>query len=234
MNPSYTDYVKNLSSKWPGLKPLDAFLTSPQQKMSNGGVEGSIEYLEFYGDGNTRRSDAVVDGLIDKTLEFTSDDMDPSAIGLCILVEDIGPRVVKTLGEALNINPEFFCGHIERGGFIKIEESPPSSLMTFLPSHVGSQDFMSFHYQKPIDLGELKRNTNNSYELSLYGNSERPVRCLPALFGRHVGLVRSCFSILHKKLGRGRWICTCCSTVVSSSHIHSRLSSFLVIISNED
>ncbi|KAI0850581.1 hypothetical protein F5Y00DRAFT_268334 [Daldinia vernicosa] len=190
----------------PDLRPLSEFLTSPCQRPDVEEVECHIAGLEFRGDGTTRYSRIGTDELSDTALGFIAKDASSNAVGLCLLVEDIGPSVMETLGGILDVDPYFFCGHIERR-FVDIEKDPPSSLMTSIPSRISSQNFANFHYQRPIDLGELDAYPSIPHNLRLRGSSTRPRRALPELFGRYIGLIRSCFSILYKRLDGDRWIC---------------------------
>ncbi|KAI0380703.1 hypothetical protein F5Y04DRAFT_96510 [Hypomontagnella monticulosa] len=205
MDPSYSDYVKHLSREWPGLEPLAEFLTCPHQQPEVKEAGCRIECLQFQEDGNTYYTGLDADGVVDAILDFTLNSEAAKTAGICILVEDIEPRVINALGGALDINPHFFGGHIERS-FVEIEKGPPSSHMVSLPSHVGSQNYVNLHYQRPIDLGEKDTQLNIPYHLRLRGNSVRPGRSLPALFGRNVGFIRSCFSIFHKQIGDSQWV----------------------------
>ncbi|KAK6958361.1 hypothetical protein Daesc_001160 [Daldinia eschscholtzii] len=206
MDPSYFDYVKHLSRNQPDLKPLFEFLTGycPRSKVEE--VECHVAGLEFRSDETTSYSRIDNRELTSITTRFIAKDASSNTAGLCLLIEDIGPSVMETLGEILDIDPYFFCGHIERR-FVDVEKDPPSSLMTSIPSRVGSQNFANLHYQRPIDLGELGSYPNIPHDLRLHGSSTRPRRALPELFGRYVGLIRSCFSIFYKRLDDDRWIC---------------------------
>ncbi|OTB15890.1 hypothetical protein K445DRAFT_366502 [Daldinia sp. EC12] len=206
MDPSYCDYVKHLSRNQPDLRPLSEFLTGycPQSNVEE--VECHVAGLEFRSDETTSYSRIDNHELTSITTRFITKDASPNTVGFCLLIEDIGPSVMETLGEILDIDPYFFCGHIERR-FVDIEKDPPSSLMTSIPSRVGSQNFANLHYQRPIDLGELGSYPNIPHDLRLRGSSTRPRRALPELFGRYVGLIRSCFSIFYKRLDGDRWIC---------------------------
>lgn len=206
MDPSYSEYVKYLSREWPNLEPLSELLTGSHQRPEVKEAGCHIACLQFQADGNTYYTRLDADRVVDVILDFTLNSEVAKTAGICILVEDIEPRVIDDLGGALDINPHFFCGHIERS-FVEIEKSPPSSHMVSLPSHVGSQNYVNLHYQRPIDLGEKDAYLSIPYHLRLCGNSVRPGRSLPALFGRNVGFIRSCFSIFHKQLGDSQWIC---------------------------
>ncbi|OTA91094.1 hypothetical protein M434DRAFT_33012 [Hypoxylon sp. CO27-5] len=205
MGSAYSDYVRHLSYEWPGLASLSAFLKSHEESEIER-LGDHIVCLEFDEDRATRLSKLRSDILADGILDFVAKRKAPNTVGMCVLVEDIVPETVEVLGGILDIDPHFFSGYIERG-FVEIERNPPSPLMTSLPSYIRSQSFANFHYQRPIDLGEYDAHSNIPYELCLQGKLVRPGRCLPSLFGKHIGLIRSCFSILHKRLDESRWIC---------------------------
>ncbi|OTA57662.1 hypothetical protein K449DRAFT_416006 [Hypoxylon sp. EC38] len=213
---TYSDYVRHLSYQFPNLSPLLEFLkTYDGSEIEELGDH--IACLEFDENRATSLSNLRLDALADATLEFVAKKAS-STVGMCILVEDITPKTVEALGRILEIDPHFFSGHIENS-FVEIERHPPSSLMTSLPSYVGSQSFANFHYQRPIDLGEYDVHSNIPYELHLCGKLARRGRCLPALFGKHIGFIRSCFSILQKRLDNGRWICIMLMDSVSADVI---------------
>ncbi|KAI8963281.1 hypothetical protein F5Y11DRAFT_356384 [Daldinia sp. FL1419] len=218
MDPTYFDYVEHLSRIQLDLRPLSQFLVGHCQQPNVEEVGCRIAGLEFRDDGTTHYSKIGTDELADTTSRFTVKDTSSNAVGLCLLIEDVGPRVMETLGGILDIDPYFFCGHVERR-YVDIEKDPPSSLMTSIPSRIGSQNFANFHYQRPIDLGEPDTYPSIPHELRLHGSSTRPRRALPELFGRYVGLIRSCFSISYTRLDNDRWICVMLMDSISTDVI---------------
>ncbi|KAI1799721.1 hypothetical protein F4811DRAFT_542606 [Daldinia bambusicola] len=223
MDPTYLGYVKHLSQDKSDLRPLSEFLAGycPQSGVEE--VECHTAGLEFRSDGTTSYFRIDNRELADVTSRFITKDTSSSTVGLCLLVEDVGPSVMETLGGLLDVDPYFFCGHIERR-FVDIEKDPPSPLMTSIPSRVGSQNFANLHYQRPIDLGELDSYSSIPYDLRLRGSATTPRRALPELFGRYIGLIRSCFSIFYKRLDDERWICLMLMDSISTDVIGCHLT----------
>ncbi|RAH47403.1 uncharacterized protein BO95DRAFT_441227 [Aspergillus brunneoviolaceus CBS 621.78] len=126
--------------------------------------------------------------------------------GLVAIIENLRPEDVETLGSAWDIDPFFFCGHIA-SSYQVVEDGPPPPLMALPPSRIASQEYFNLHYQKVLDLGAESILTHLPYKLGLPANIPRIVRRLPGLSGRAIGLVRSCCSVLKKRMPGGIWIC---------------------------
>ena len=199
---SYTEFVTHLSSGIPSLAPLANFLNELQPHTK---AHSSIDYIEVRENGAGQIQRTSLKHLLGKLRNFLADTI-PETKGLCVLIEDVSPGDIDALGSLLDIDPRFFCGHIATN-FEEIERYPPTFLMSSLPSSIFAHDFMNFHYQKVIDLGEHSELRKVPYNLCLAGNCPRAVRRMPALSARNIGFVRSCFSILHKNLENDRWIC---------------------------
>ncbi|KAI1383059.1 uncharacterized protein F4822DRAFT_440757 [Hypoxylon trugodes] len=206
MSSPYFDYVQNLSQESPGPSLLFEFLRGSCLQPEVEQLGCNIASLEFYEDGVTEYSRLNAEKLASQISRYAKHDTASKAVGLCVLVEDVRPDVVEILGGAFDINPNFFGEHIEKS-FVEIERNPPSSLMTSLPTRVGSEGFVNIHYQRPINLGDTDTHSDFPYEIYLRNKVTRPGRCLPALFGKRIGFIRSCFSMLHKRINDDRWIC---------------------------
>lgn len=108
MDPSYSEYVKYLSREWPNLEPLSELLTGSHQRPEVKEAGCHIACLQFQADGNTYYTRLDADRVVDVILDFTLNSEVAKTAGICILVEDIEPRVIDDLGGALDINPHFF------------------------------------------------------------------------------------------------------------------------------
>jgi hypothetical protein len=207
MASSYKEFVGRLVARNPSLMSLLAFLNSDGSQTLS---ESIVSCIETDGGGNVITHERThVEQLVSKVLSLpcrSSRDIGGFITSLVVVIDNLHPADVETLGSALDINPLFFGGHIA-SSYQDIERSPAPPLMALLPSQITSQDFFTIHYHRVLDLGEQSALGHLPYKLVLPGNIPRVVRRVPPLSGREIGLVRSCCSVLKKKLPNGTWIC---------------------------
>ncbi|KAF9765486.1 hypothetical protein IL306_002224, partial [Fusarium sp. DS 682] len=127
------------------------------------------------------------------------------ALGRVVIVKNIGPELVETIGAALDIDPLFFAGHITTD-FEDIEADPPPPALALLPSVLAVRGYLHLHYQQVLNLGNTSNFATSSYAFRTSAKAQRNVRRLPGLSGRQLGLARAGCSLMVKKLGH-KWIC---------------------------
>ncbi|KAI1124588.1 hypothetical protein F5Y10DRAFT_249000 [Nemania abortiva] len=129
----------------------------------------------------------------------------PAGQGRVLIVEDIHPSIIETLGIALDIDPAFFADYIMTK-YDEIEKSPAPPSIALVPSHLVSQeDRLTIHFQKIVDLGSEGTFLDSPWTLQTRTNVPRSVRRLSPISGRQLGIVRGCYSILRKPFSQG-WI----------------------------
>jgi hypothetical protein len=200
MAPSYSQYVRDMTSRNPSLGALSSFLDHQPRTTSNS-IVNYVEIENAGGPGSLQKSStkalaAQVDSGLTKSI--------------LAIVENLHPDDVETLGSSLDIDPFFFCGHIA-SSYRDIENAPPPPLLALPPSRIISRKYFNIHYQKVLDLGDECTLRHVPYTLSLAGNIPRSIRRLPALSGRLIGLLRTCTSVMKKDLPNGLWVCECIS-----------------------
>lgn len=123
---------------------------------------------------------------------------DPLVCTRIVLVENINSRLMNLIGEALDIDPLFFAGHVITD-FKDIEKAPLPPSLAILPSIAAEKGYLNMHFQQVLDLGRSDTFKNAAYSLTSDCNTPRNVRRLPSLSGRQLGLGRGCCSVLVKR-----------------------------------
>lgn len=190
----YRDYVLRMTARNPTLNALSTFLQHPSPYSS------VTSCLEINSEGQTRRLEKVT--ATDVVIQANSG----ISQGTITIIENVHSNDIEVLGSGLDIDPFFFSGHIA-SSYEVVENSPPQPHLVLPPSRIISQNFFNLYYHEVLDLGPESRGPRLPYTLAPATNIFRPVRCLPALSGRSIGLMRGCISVLKKNLPNGRWIC---------------------------
>ncbi|KAI0402836.1 hypothetical protein F4802DRAFT_334828 [Xylaria palmicola] len=201
---SYGDFVAYASARNPSLSELSSLLrgTGNNRRASN------IISMEVNDQGQGNQYGAADrKDMVAQIRDFEQRKPEGCRGGLLIVIEDPAADEVREIGALLDIDPFFFAGHFSVS-YQDVERSSSSPLQGLLPSRVVAADHINIHFQTVLDLGGV----NNAGGPPLYktrtgGNSPRSVRVLPSLSNRHIGIVRSCTSVLKKKLRGGAWIC---------------------------
>lgn len=201
MGRSYIDFVDSLSARYPTLTALAGFLRSG----ANPAYTSRIRVVHV---DNNSIADQTRDLKLAELLSRLNDYITfPQLGGMVVLLEDPGPDEIEKLGSALDIDPIFFCGHVATA-YKDVEKEPPPPIMTMFPSQASSQEFVHIHCQKVLDLGVERLLAGTTYTLVLPGNCPRQVRLMQPLSGRQLALLRTCTSVLRKRLGENTWVCT--------------------------
>ncbi|KAH6963268.1 hypothetical protein DER45DRAFT_582771 [Fusarium avenaceum] len=185
---SYIDHVRQRTQTNPCLHPLVDYLGKAHRFRSR------VHILDIHTSPNS----------ILQTVEIPEEDIsricqnDPLVCTRIVLVENINSRLMSQIGEALDIDPLFFAGHVITD-FKDIEKAPlPPSLAT-LPSIAAENGYLNIHFQQVLDLGNSDTFRNEVYSLTSDSNTPRNVRRLPPLSGRQLSLGRGCCSMLVKR-----------------------------------
>jgi len=203
---SYGEYVSHAAARSPSLSALSTFLGNKTLQPSSASMVLSMQV-----DLRGQAGDYRVTGLEDVMAQV--EDLQYQARkgfggGLLIAVEDPGPIELEALGEALDVDPFFFAGHLAMT-FQHIERNPNPPLLSLLPSKLASAEHININFQTVLDLGDEDDTVMcpRPYKVTIAGNNMRQLRILPPLSRRCIGLVRSCASVLRKDIGNGAWIC---------------------------
>lgn len=122
-------------------------------------------------------------------------------VGRVLLIENIQPDIINSLGQLLDLDPIFFAEHITTDSQ-DIEKAPLPPSLAFCPSQIAKRDHLHIHYQQIVDLGNTTEFKNSKYLLYTDSNVPRNTRRLPHLSGRQLALARGCCSILLKRLDK--------------------------------
>jgi len=213
MTAPYSVFVNHVADAKPRLRSLDEFLQDERARKQNSSIAKCVKYMR---DGTAHLLDANSKSLSGKIESFMEDDQSGS-LGMCVLVEDVNSNDINILGSLLDIDPDFFCGHLNTK-YESIENRPPTCLMSSLPSLIASQQFVHLHYQRVLEMGDMARSLKIAAKFCLLGNSSRLVKRMPSLSGKYMGLARACFSVFYKKLPNDRWIGRCYSKMRSDAN----------------
>lgn len=198
--PSYADFVRFQSQKNPCLTDLAEILG---RKPRNGASTSTITRLDYSCDGGLpplTQSPKVADADVSKLLSTNR-----ALPGRILFIENIQPSLVSALGEAMDIDPLFFAGHITTD-FSGIEIAPPPPSLALFPSQLTESGYLHVHFQQVIDLGSADLFKDCGYALKTDSANPRNVRRLPDISGRQLALARACCSVLVKHI-KNEWIC---------------------------
>lgn len=206
---SYIDHVRKRTHTNPCLRPLVDYLVKEPRFRSR------VHILDIHtAASSVLQAVEIPEEEISRIYQHS-----PLVSTRIVLVENINSRLISQIGEALDIDPLFFAGHVITD-FKDIENAPlPPSLAT-LPSIAAEKGYLNIHFQQVLDLGSSATFKNVAYSLKSDSNTPRNVRRLPSLFGRQLGLGRGCCSMLVKRLKNT----SICKSIPSYS-----LSLFLVL-----
>ncbi|KAJ9269113.1 hypothetical protein DTO212C5_4796 [Paecilomyces variotii] len=170
MIPSYRSYVAHMTARNPSLAALSDFLGHRTLALHS----STVSYMEIGHGGHAGqpRSSTCTELVSKVNLGLTS--------GLVIVIENLHPDDVETLGSSWDIDPFFFCGHVA-SSYQVAEDGLPSPLMALPPSRIASQEYFDLHYHKVVDLGDESTLGHLPYKLVLQANIPRIVRRLPGL-----------------------------------------------------
>lgn len=213
---SYKDFTSYRSKLNPSLSSLNQYLNRET------GAESAGTVLDFGEHGATTQHQMLEGGDLSHLTTASS-----SVFTRIILVEDISPRLICSVGAAFDIDPSFFAGYISTD-FEAIENKPPTPSLATLPSVTAERGHLHLHYHLVMDLGSAENfSTDTPYALKSDANVARNVRRLPPLSGRQLALARACCSILLKKIGN-LWICKSPLQGVSRVRLLTWIGLFLV------
>ncbi|KAI9658983.1 MAG: hypothetical protein M1821_001943 [Bathelium mastoideum] len=213
MDKSYSSFVRAFAARNPRLSLLAEALTKCSHWDKSSGGIGCIKFQgrKVAGSGATDLQQVISEI---ESLKVSG----TRATGLCVLIEDIHPNEINKLGAVLDADPHFFSDHIATGPEYP-DKRPAIDSESVLPSQIYGDGFVNLHYQRVIDLGEHSALRDIPYSLNLEGNSRRPVRRMPPILNRDVGLARACFSIMRKQFANETWICVMLMDSASSDII---------------
>lgn len=188
---SYTSYVAARTQRNPCLRSLLDFLTSDHSLQR----ACQIAYVEFSSPSGV----AIRKRLDLNTLASLLVDKTKGIRGQLLIVEDLSPAVIETLGSALNLDPFFFASHIDVARNDMRVKRPCTAT---LPSMIRSRDFLTLHYHRVLEFEHLPPRSRLRRDM----NVPRKVMILPSIQGTNIGLARHCCSI-SKTVGHdGLWL----------------------------
>ncbi|KAI0020004.1 hypothetical protein F4780DRAFT_395409 [Xylariomycetidae sp. FL0641] len=200
---SYKDYVRQLTIQNPSLASLSRFLDSSAPSESE---LSKIDIIRVDDEGLTQQKGGFDIEKMTREITALQHQQARRRDGLVIIIEDPGAVEMETLGELLDVNPFFFCGHVA-STYEKFEAGPLSPLMALPPSRLCTQEYINIHFQRVIDFGHESAVDPPFYKVATENIVPRNVRLLSPLSGRRLGLARSCCSVLSKACDNGSWIC---------------------------
>ncbi|KAI3317234.1 hypothetical protein HD806DRAFT_515574 [Xylariaceae sp. AK1471] len=202
MTKTYEDFVKFREQKNPCLQGLSKFLAAAQRMDLNSSKLYVVNCCAGALGIDAHHGEQLPHG--DLALALLPP---PSGQGRVVIIEDLHPSLLESLGSALDIDPIFFADHILTS-FEDIEFSPAPPSVALPPSSIISREnWFHIHYQQIVDLGfEDKQAEQTPWVLKTSGNVQRSVRRLIPLRGRQLGIVRGCCSIL-KQVFEQSWVC---------------------------
>ncbi|CAG9986826.1 unnamed protein product [Clonostachys byssicola] len=178
---SYKDFTFYRTKLNPSLSSLNQYLNR------EAGAASTVTVLDF-GEHETTSQHQMVEGVDLSHLTTTSSLVSTRII----LIEDISPRLISSVGAAFDIDPSFFAGYISTD-FEAIENKPPTPSLVTLPSVTAERGQLHLHYHLVMDLGSAETfTTDTPYALKTDANVARNVRRLPPLSGRQLALARAC------------------------------------------
>ncbi|CAG9952005.1 unnamed protein product [Clonostachys rosea f. rosea IK726] len=178
---SYKDFASYRSKLNPSLSSLNQYLNREI------GAESVVTVLDFGEHGAASQYQMVEGGDLSHLTTASS-----SVSTRIILIEDISPRLISSVGAAFDIDPSFFADYISTD-FEAFESNPPTPSLATLPSVTAERGHLHLHYHIVMDLGSAENfNTDTPYALKSDANVARNVRRLPPLSGRQLALARVC------------------------------------------
>ncbi|RDW81302.1 uncharacterized protein DSM5745_04859 [Aspergillus mulundensis] len=119
-----------------------------------------------------------------------------------LIIEDLQPEIILTLGNAHHIDPVFFASHLH-APFRQIKTQTPN--LATLPSRIRYQNFINFHYHRAV---ELRGPIENEHRLTRDMNVNRKIAVLVPTEDTRIALVQHACSVilLNDRTGPG-WLC---------------------------
>lgn len=184
----YYDFVRIRRLANPSIEGLRRHLKITQAGSS------SVVLLEYSSGRNSPSSPVRISA---EELSTVIENPSPVA-GRVLLIENIEPSLINSLGKLLDIDPVFFADYVATD-FGGIDKAPLTPFRAFFPSQLAQRGHLHIHYQQVIDLGQSKDFAASIFQLKTESNASRSTRLLPHLKGRQLGLARGCCSILLKQ-----------------------------------
>lgn len=212
MRPSYYDFVKAHAQQGPIHRAVLDFLDGRSNGQSR--QNDNLYSIDYDSGAKPATHSTIVSNeqlTLDVSLAIAESDS-KFALRRVVVIEDISPQTMMHLGALLDISPVFFATYLATT-FADVELAPPPPLLTLPPADFASTDLLHLHYQRVVNLSLHPLGTGWPYTFKTSGNVPRSVRCLAPLSGRRTGLVRSCCSILRKRLSDTSWVCKCHCTL---------------------
>jgi hypothetical protein len=200
---SYLDFVRAQSRLNPCLESLTQFLAQPRPNRSRGTTR--VHCVEVGPDSTT----IFETGIIDVILESRSCQpgrAEAEVLGYVLIIEDIGPDAVELLGSELDIDPLFFCSHINTSMPTKKENTPLPPALALFPSQLKFKESLHIHSQRVFEFDKSKDFSKAPYHSLLEGHYSRNIRHLPPLTREQTALVRSCCSVTLKRFDERPWL----------------------------
>lgn len=189
---SYKSYVQARTKRNSSLQNLLDFLSSDDSRQRTCRI-ACIEFSSLSGIAIRKCLDL-------NTLKLLLTDRTNGIQGRLLIVEDLHPDIVETLGSILNLDPFFFASHID---LYKFDISRKRPCMTVsLPSRLKSQDFLTLRYHRVFDF----KHSLPRQSLRRDMNVSRKVMMIPSSKGSNLGLARHGCSILRVSGDDGFWL----------------------------
>ncbi|KAF4959043.1 hypothetical protein FGADI_1921 [Fusarium gaditjirri] len=185
---SYIDHVVTQAQSSPSMKSLERFI---RRKAAHSSRIAIIDYAQ---DGALRCNNKpkVLENcdIDDLTKQPATDTM------RLLLIEDISPQAMIVLGEACDINPNFFAGYVNLHISDKTKKGHASQSFMALES---GEECLHLPYQQILDLRGTKLRRDIKDVLQTDSNISRGIEHLASLSGRHLGLAYATCSIMVKR-----------------------------------
>lgn len=158
----YHNDIKSKKLRRPGLEILDIFMDSERKASIHPALQPvrafDVNIIHILDSGEVREQ-----GKCDTRRSFdVAMKAAPDRISTLILVENLSPAAIETLGNAFDLAPEFFALHLQGTQCFSTGEWLPSKYpeLELLPSYCKKAPFYSLHfcrpYQFPGGLEEVK------------------------------------------------------------------------------
>ncbi|KAF1960375.1 hypothetical protein CC80DRAFT_292748 [Byssothecium circinans] len=189
----YRSKIKTQKERNPCLTELYDFLSQPGSRR----CRSRIVSLDFVTHDKSPTSRIIQPTDLLSELECPQTPPQPGQI---LIVEDITPEVVETLGGALGLDPRFFASYISQA-WRKLRAQSPQTCA--LPSRERRQSFVPLYYHRTVVAHGLEPDAAQFVRTC---NHQRKLFVLPPIKGERVGLAQHACAVLKTGRADGRWI----------------------------
>lgn len=207
MKRTYRSYVDAQYARNPCLVYLHDFLHRPKPHRGRcriidfGAMESDQDCRPIEVDELTEilRRDSSTDQHKFKKKNKDADSLLEKQSNRLLIVENITPDIVETLGSGLELDPAFFASHVDTPA-ISFDAQTPDDVL--LPSQRKSRQYINLHYHQAFMFEKLRDSLPKTVLLDC--NIDRKIGFPSSKKGRTIGLARRVVSILQLSPG-SKW-----------------------------